>query len=128
MSVPSLVGVKPCGSLVLVEKLTQNELLGTKIHIPGATDSDVIQQGYILSHGPALDPEKYGFKIGDRVMLVGKGANPLPKIEEERDRELNLVEPTVIRCVLEEAAPACTCTETCNATEAETEEAPTVDE
>jgi hypothetical protein len=98
--IPKLAGARPCGSLVLVELLTRNELLGTEIHIPGTETTDVIQQAYVLDTGPSLKSEDYGFKVGDRVMLVGKGANPLPEFKEERQRKLNLVEPNVIRCVL----------------------------
>jgi co-chaperonin GroES (HSP10) len=103
MSVPNITGVKPCGATVLVEHLTDNEMLGTHLDLPKKSKSVEVQQSYILAIGPALDQSKLGFKVGDRVMVVGS-YNPVPKLlgENEEIREKGIVEVYNIRAVLEE--------------------------
>ena len=79
MSVPSIVGCKPVGQQVLVEHLTDNEMMGTALALPGKSrTAGEIQQSYVLAIGPMLDQEKWGFKVGDRVMVQGS-YNPVPK-------------------------------------------------
>jgi hypothetical protein len=103
MSVASIIGCKPCGTLVLVEHLSDNEMLGTSLKLPGKSTSAEVQQSYILEVGPQLDIEKWGFKVGDRVLVVGS-YNPVPKLAgtSEDCRELGLVEAHNIRGVLQE--------------------------
>ena len=115
MSVPNVVNVKPCGTSVLVEHLSDNEMLGTSLKLPGKSKSVDVQQSYVLALGPALDPTKMGFKVGDRVMVVGS-YNPVPKLVGESDdiREKGIVEPHNIRAVLEEAKEDCACDCDCN--------------
>ena len=107
MSVPKVVGCKPVGTQVLVEHLNDNEMLGTTLTLPGKskTLAGEMQQSYILAIGPMLDVEKWGFKVGDRVLVQGT-YNPVPKLEGEDDktREKGIVEPHNIRGVLVEQA------------------------
>ena len=103
MSVPKVVGCKPIGQQVLVEHLTDNEQMGTSMILPGKAKSvdGEMQQSYILAIGPMLDAEKWGFKVGDRVMVQGT-YNPVPRFdgEDEKGREKGLVEPHNIRGIL----------------------------
>lgn len=97
--VPAVVGVKAVGSGIIVELLTPQEILGTSIAVD--EDSKIgAPQGYIIDIGPAMDP-KYGFKIGDRVVLSGTHT-PLPESLSTNGRPLGSVEPYVIKAVLQE--------------------------
>jgi len=109
MSVPKIVGVKPVGSQVLVEHLTENEMLNTSLSLPGKPAKKDVQQSYVLDYGPGFDPKSWGFDKGDRVIVVGT-YNPVPVIEG-RDRELGIVEPHNIRAKLieEKNAGCCGC-------------------
>ena len=101
MSVPNVVGCMPVGSQVLVEHLTDQEMLNTKLELvsPERKKGD-IQQSYVLSAGPGFKPDDWGFGVGDRVMVVGT-YNPVP-VRSANDRELGIVEPHNIRGVLVE--------------------------
>ena len=102
--IPDITGVVPAGSCVLVELITSQEMRGTTLFMPEeAKDKEECVQGYILSIGPKV-PADYGFKVGDRVMLQGHQANPVPEFRPKggNGRKLNLVEPHMIRAVLTE--------------------------
>ena len=95
-----LVYCKPLGTSVLVEHLSAQQAYGTTIQISGGAKTDV-PQGIILAIGPMVDAEKYGFKVGDRVVFNGAGSI-VPSFGDGKDR--GLVEPHVIKGVLVEEA------------------------
>jgi co-chaperonin GroES (HSP10) len=95
-----VVECKPVGSQVMVEHLTDQEMLGTKLAIvgKGKNKSADVQQSYVVAVGPNFKEETWGFKVGDRVMVVGS-YNPVP-VRSVNDRELGIVEPHNVRGVL----------------------------
>lgn len=102
--VPSVVGVKPCGSQVLVELLTAQEALGTVLHVDSAASVNGAPQGYVVSVGPKV-PADLGFQKGDRVTLHGN-YTPVPEGQKldrlNSHRPLILVEPHQIKAVFVE--------------------------
>jgi hypothetical protein len=96
--VPPVSGCKPCGSSVLLELLTVQEMMGTKLFLKNDTNSQPEYHAYVLAIGPALDPRPYGFKVGDRVLLSGSGT-PIPNFDN-CERERILMEPYCIKAVL----------------------------
>lgn len=102
--VPSVVGVKPCGSQVLVELLTAQEALGTVLQIDSAASVNGAPQGYVVALGPKA-PTDMGFKAGDRVTLHGN-YTPVPEGQKfQRNnphRPWILVEPHQIKAVFSE--------------------------
>jgi hypothetical protein len=98
MSVPKISGVKPTGSQVLIEILTPNELMGTKLAITDKVDLKVPLQGYIKSVGPSFNPETWGFNVGDRVLISGSGVIAPNYDDSNRDRFF--MEPTAVKSVL----------------------------
>lgn len=102
-SSPKVVSVTPCGSQVLVEILTAQEMIGSVIQVSEKTDLKVPLQGYVRALGPALQKENnWGFKIGDRVLISGAGVIAPNWDGTHRDRFL--MEPSAIRAVLGEGA------------------------
>ena len=99
-SVPKIASVKPCGSQVLVEMLTAQELANTPITISEKTDLKVPLQGYIRATGPGFKSEDWGFKVGDRVLISGGGVIAPNYDECHRDRFF--MEPHAIKSVLVE--------------------------
>ena len=103
-SVPSVVGVSPCGSQILVELLTAQEALGTILQIDSAASMNGAPQGYIVEIGPKV-PSDLGFQKGSRVTLHGN-YTPIPegqKIQRKNPhRPLILVEPHQIKAVFVE--------------------------
>jgi co-chaperonin GroES (HSP10) len=89
--------VKPIGTQVLLELLTPQEMLGTKVIV-----NDMVQHkefhGIVVSVGNLLDMSKQGFKIGDRVLLSGTGV-PVPNYDNS-NREKILMEPFCIKAIL----------------------------
>lgn len=102
--VPSIVGVKPCGTQVLVELLTAQEALGTVLQIDSSASVSGAPQGYIISVGPKV-PTDLGFQKGDRVTLHGN-YTPVPegqKLDRKNPhRPWILVEPHQIKAVFSE--------------------------
>lgn len=96
--IPGINKVIPCGSQVLVELLTAQEIMGTKLTVGESVDVGA-PQGYVKAVGPTCKASDWGFKIGDRVMLHGKG--PFAP-DVGGDREAVLIEPNSIRAVLQE--------------------------
>jgi hypothetical protein len=98
--VPGVVGVKPCGSQVLVELLTAQEALGTVLHVDSAASVNGAPQGYIVELGPST-PE-LGFKKGDRVTLHGN-YTPVPEGQKLKrgntHRPWILIDPHQIKAV-----------------------------
>ena len=85
---------KAPGGFVLVEMLTSEEALATRLEIPNS--KSLPPQAYILDIGPAIDA-KYGLEIGQRILLQGTYV-PVPKFKEGRD--LGIVNPSDIKCIL----------------------------
>ena len=97
--VSKVTDCKPVGQLVLVEHLTDNEMLGTSLHLPESTAGTAeVQQSIVLAVGPRFSTENWGFDVGDRVMVIGS-YNPVPKYGAE-DREKGIIEPHTVRAVL----------------------------
>jgi hypothetical protein len=92
----SIVAVKATGSGVLVEMLKADEALGTKLYVGNNATSP--PQGFVIDIGPSLKSEEWGIKVGDRVLLQGSFV-PLPKFGDGT-RDLGMVEPHAIKCVL----------------------------
>ena len=99
---PAVTGCVPVGACVLVELLTPQEMAGTSLYMPDKTKDKECQQAYVIALGPKVDKE-LGFKVGDRVMLQGIYANPVPDYGVA-GRKRNLVEPHMIKAVLTEEA------------------------
>lgn len=99
---PEVTGVKPCGSQVLIEMLTAQELANTNITISEKTDLKVPLQGYVRSTGPGFKPDEWGFKVGDRVLISGGGVIAPNYDDCHRDRFF--MEPHAVKSVLIEAA------------------------
>lgn len=99
-SVPQITCVQPCGSQVLIEVLTVQELANTSITISEKTDLKVPLQGYVRATGPCFKSADWGFKIGDRVLISGGGV-PAPN-HDDSERDRFLMEPHAVKCVLGE--------------------------
>lgn len=98
--VPKIKGVQPCGSQVLIEMLTVQELAGTSLAISDKTDLKVPMQGYVRAVGPAFKPNDWGFNVGDRVLVSGSGV--LSPNYDNCHRDRFFMEPHAIRSVLTE--------------------------
>jgi len=96
-----IIECKPVGFNVLVEMLTPNELLNTKLTLTGSDAKGIAPQAYILAIGPGVPIDQYGFKVGDRVLLQGTYV-PVPELDEA-DRKCGLVEPHNIKATLIES-------------------------
>ena len=109
--------VRPIGSQIMVELLSAQEAIGTKLVISGSSTEVGAPQGYILGHGPRFDPNDWGFGVGDRVLLQGKHV-PLPKLDEWK-RERSLMDPNMVKAVLleEEEEVAVEATKCCGGSE-----------
>ena len=95
-----VVDAKATGTFILVEMLTAQEASGSSLIIND--NAKVAPQAYIVSIGPALEADKWGIKVGDRVLLQGNYV-PLPKITNRPgSRELGIVQSHDIKCVLQE--------------------------
>jgi hypothetical protein len=96
--VPKIKGLQPCGSQVLVEMLTVQELSGTSLTISDKTDLKVPMQGYIRATGPSFQAKEWGFGVGDRVLISGGGV--LAPNHDECHRDRFFMEPHSIKSVL----------------------------
>lgn len=97
-SVAKVKGIVPCGSQVLVEMLTYQEMLGTNLSIEETATNKEARQGFIVGVGPNFKTEDFGFKLGDRVLISGMGV-PVPKYDDSH-RDRVLMEPYCIKSVL----------------------------
>lgn len=93
-----IVGARASGTQVLVEMLTDQESIGTKLTVGKSTG--VPPQAFILDIGPANAQTNWGFEVGDRVLLQGNYV-PVPSFGDN-ERDLGMVEPTAIKCILME--------------------------
>ncbi len=98
-SVNSVKSVSPCGTQVLVEVLTPQELMNTVLKLSDGTDPKVPLQGYVKSVGPNFT-SNWGFKVGDRVLISGSGV--LAPNVSGTHRDTFLMEPSAIKAVLGE--------------------------
>lgn len=95
---PKVVDAQPFGSMVLVEHLTAQEILGTTLEVGDATQVGS-PQAYIAKLGPNV-PEDAGLEVGARVLLQGTYV-PVPHYGDTK-RERGLVEIHNIKAVLVE--------------------------
>jgi co-chaperonin GroES (HSP10) len=87
----------PIGNQILLELLTAQEMLGTKLILSNESKTMKEFQAVILALG-SLVSENYGLKVGDRVLLSGNGV-PVPNYDgSERDKVL--MEPQSIKAIL----------------------------
>lgn len=96
--VGSIVSAKATGTMVLVEMLTAQEVANTVLIV--GENAKGPPQGYIVDIGPSLEADKWGIKVGDRVLLQGTYV-PVPKANRS-GRELGVVQAHDIKCVLQE--------------------------
>ena len=99
--VPKISHVKPCGATVLVEILTEQEMLNTSLTLSSTTKIQAPLQGYIRAVGPAFKASDYGFDIGDRVLISGAGVMAPNYDSCHRDRYF--MEPYAIKSILVES-------------------------
>lgn len=97
---PEVTGTIPCGSQVLIEVLTAQELMNTMLTVTSSTDTKTTLQAYVRAMGPGTG-EHWGFKVGDRVLFSGFGVMAPNTDDSPRDRFL--VEPQAIKGILTEA-------------------------
>lgn len=95
MASSKVVGVKPTGSRVLIEMLTSQEILDTKIFVRETASNDGPPQAVVLAIGPTL--VDHGLTLGDRVVLQGKYI-PVPNCESDKIR--GIVEYNDIKAIL----------------------------
>ena len=101
--VPSVDSVRPLGSTVIIELLRPEEIMGTSLLIGEEVSAGGAPQAYVLDIGPAVDKERWGVKVGDRVVLVGT-YTPLPDSAAKNGRKIGVVESHVIKAILIEKA------------------------
>ncbi len=85
-------GIKATGTFVVVEMLSKNEASGSRLFQPGKSE-----QGIIRDIGPALEKDKWGIKVGDRVLMQGTSV-PVPSLGD--GREYHVVDTHTIKCIL----------------------------
>jgi hypothetical protein len=88
---------KPCGSQVLLELLTVQEMMGTELIMTNKKPVGEYQ-AIVLDVGPAVVLDNWGFKVGDRVLLSGSGV-PVPDFNNTQKDKV-LMDPFSIRGVL----------------------------
>jgi len=99
---PKVVDIEPFGSMVLVEHLNADEVLGTQLFVK--EDADVgTPQAYIVKFGSKV-PADVGLAVGDRVQLQG---SYVPVVNfNGHHRKRGLVEIHNIKAILKEGHPA----------------------
>lgn len=88
---------KPCGSQVLLELLTVQEMMGTELIMTNKKPVGEYQ-AIVLAVGPAVQLDNWGFKVGDRVLLSGTGV-PVPDYNRN-EKDKVLMDPFSIKGVL----------------------------
>lgn len=96
-----LAGAKATGTFIVVEKLTEEECMDTTLIVPNGKSSANSNQAFVVDIGPALERDKWGINVGDRVLLQGSFV-PVP-VSSENGRELAIVSPHDVKAVLVEA-------------------------
>ncbi len=87
--------IVPVGSLVLVERLKNSDVHPSSIL--SANSDEHSNQAIVIDIGPMFNAEKYGIKIGDRVVLQGQF---VPFSMDDEHKEFNLVLPDMIKAIL----------------------------
>lgn len=95
-----IVDCTPGATLVLVEMLDAQEILGTTLVVPGEGADVGAPQAYILKVGAMVDVG-FGYEPGQRVLLQGSFV-PVPDYGDAI-RPKGLVNPHDIKAVLEES-------------------------
>jgi co-chaperonin GroES (HSP10) len=90
-------GCKPCGSQVLLDLLSVQEMMGTELIMTNKKPAGEYQ-AIVLAVGPAVELDNWGFKVGDRVLLSGNGT-PVPDFNSN-GRDKILMDPFSIKGVL----------------------------
>lgn len=93
-------GAKATGTFILVEKLTEAECENTPIILPNGEQTKNSNQAYVVDIGPALEKDKWGVAVGNRVLLQGSFV-PVP-VKSASGRELAIVTPHDVKAVLVE--------------------------
>lgn len=88
---------RPCGSQVLLELLTVQEMMGTELIMTNKKPVGEYQ-ALVLAVGPSVKQDDWGFKVGDRVLLSGNGV-PVPDYNGN-GKDKVLMDPFSIRGVL----------------------------
>lgn len=105
MPVPKINGLAPCGNVVLVELLNEDEILGTTTiqlvapKSPTVGKIDGAPQAYVLALGTKVT-EDWGFKVGDRIMFSGSFI-PAPDYDKHF-RARGTIDPFSVKAVLKE--------------------------
>ena len=98
---PAVTEARAVGNMVLFEEIGEAELLGTTIEL--VTDKNSKQQvpheAFILDIGPMVDKEKYGYDIGDRVVVNG-AFSEMPKATWKNGRKIGSIDPGGIKAKL----------------------------
>jgi hypothetical protein len=90
------------GHGVLVEHLTPQESMGTMLSVSDRSQV-VYYQAFVQQIGPMVKPDEWGFKVGDRILLSGNSV-PVPRRKDDMNpRNLGVIDPTSIRCILKES-------------------------
>lgn len=97
---PKVKNVKPAGSQILVEILTEQEMMGTNLIVGNKHDMKIPLQGYIKAVGPKFKSEDWGFDVGNRVLISGAGV-PSPNFDNSH-RDKFLLEPHAVKGVVVE--------------------------
>lgn len=103
MNIRKVTDYKAPGSKILLEMLSPEEAAGSALVTVGKST-----QGRVIDIGPGLKAEidKYGFNVGSRVLLQGTFV-PVPSFPGGDSRELVVVDPHMIQCVLVEEEKKC---------------------
>lgn len=88
---------RPCGSQVLLDLLSVQEMMGTELIMTNKKPVGEYQ-AIVLAVGPAVELDNWGFKVGDRVLLSGNGT-PVPDFNGN-GRDKILMDPFSIKGVL----------------------------
>jgi co-chaperonin GroES (HSP10) len=103
-SVPTITGIRPAGSKILVELINPEAVLATKLILKEDTKTGS-EQAYIVAFGPCVKQEEVKLAVGDRVLL-GVCPKPLQEAKQFTDKRLALIEIHNVNAILEEAKPA----------------------
>lgn len=103
-SLKKIKDVVAAGTQVLVELLTDQELMNTSLILANKGKNskggaDYAAQGYIISIGASVKAQDWGIKVGDRVIISSGNCVPAPK-REGCDRERYFMDPHAIKGVV----------------------------
>jgi len=97
-----VIDVVPVGSQVLIENIGTKEILNSsKIIVDNEIAIEGAPQAYVLAIGPKINKDDWNFKVGDRVIVQVKYI-AIYKNYWKSDREMGLIEPSMIKAILVE--------------------------